>query len=123
MTWTLSSLGSLFDGPPSKTHDVVRLFVAERRKHPHLAPSYFAAKIATSPSWPAFPHAADWLQFKEPEDWRLIPCSTTAEELVKRQGRGGNGHWSDEIYGEWVPDRYDPPPVKPATKTAFEESP
>jgi hypothetical protein len=46
----------------------------------------------------AFPNADRWVEWETYADWPFVPTSTSAEEFVKREGKGPNGFWRS---GSW----------------------
>lgn len=76
-----------------------RLVVAlcRHRRHPNLTPERAAHAIVAANATLAFPNHAQWSSCVL---WGLVYCSTSAEEAVKREGRGVSGHWCGEHWAQ-----------------------
>jgi len=88
-----------FEGERGPTDRLVRAMVAERRTG-KLSPGRAADFISASSAAPAFPNRAQW---SVATGWATCQCSTSAEEVVKREGKGAVGqetndarHWCGE---------------------------
>lgn len=91
--------------PRDRAFFVIRL--CQLRKQGEVSPKHVAALIAQQPSFSSmFPNAHLWHGLEEIGQWRVAPCSTSAEEAVKRMGLGTHdGHW---LHGLWTVQPYVP---------------
>lgn len=75
-------------------HSLIAALVSERRRG-KLTPELAANAIVAGNAHGAFPNYLAWWKAT---DWALVPTGTSAEECVKRAGRGILGHWCGQ---EW----------------------
>lgn len=77
----------------------IRALVNQRRQG-RLSPDQAASAIQAASFGHAFPCHQQWLNAKmdngDPLWWSLAQTATAAEEFVKREGLGTNGHWCGE---------------------------
>ena len=74
---------------------LARALIAQRRRG-ELSLVLAHRAIVAAEAQAAFPNAHQW---ERCSDWALAWASTSAEEAVKREGRGVNGHWCGE---RWI---------------------
>lgn len=89
-----------------RIHQLVAALVRERRSG-HLTPRRAAQMIQTGNTATAFPNHGQWAHAG---GWPTTWTSTAAEEAVKREGRGTDGHWSGQRWGgrperDWLESR------------------
>jgi len=77
---------------------LVRALVRQRREA-SLSLELACRAIRAANATKAFTCVAFW---ERAEEWSLVPCSTSAEEAVKREGRGADGHWCGQ---RWIEGR------------------
>jgi len=71
--------------------------LCRQRRDGRLGLQLAAHAIEAANAQVAFPNFREWA---EREHWALAPTSTSAEEAVKREGRGEKGHWCGQ---RWMP--------------------
>lgn len=89
------------------TTNLVQSLVRARDFH---SPASICRLIRDSPCQDAFPCLNLWETLTSRDSWRLAPTSTSAEEAVKRQGRGPRGHWEDGLWLRKTPQHATSPP-------------
>ena len=77
---------------------LVRALVGQRRRG-ELSLQLASRAIMAGNATEAFPNVAAW---ELAEHWAMAPCSTAAEESVKREGRCADGHWCGQ---RWLAGR------------------
>lgn len=81
---------------------LVRALV-NRRREGRLAPEEAARVIEAANAQAAFPNLTQWANIHSLVDlgaatWPLAWTGSSAEEAVKRAGRGSEGHWCGELW-------------------------